>query len=431
VTEGGPAPTARRTPEQAVAALTGRPPAGRLFVPGRIEVLGKHTDYAGGRSLTCAVERGFTIAFAPRPDAVVRIVDASDGRSAEFPLAPDLEPVLGQWANYPMTVARRLSRNFPELVHGADIGFLSTLPRAAGLSTSSALIIATYLVLEAANDLAARPEYAAEIGTPEALAGYLGSIENGKAFGGLAGDHGVGTSGGSQDHTAILLSEAGHLGCYQYGPVALMRRIRLDDDLVFVVGASGIAARKTGPARERYNRASALVTTLVAEWRAATGGSQTTLAQVLASAPDAPDRLRAIVAASRAVFPPEDLRRRLDHFLVEERELLPAALDALASGALDEFGRLAGRSQRAAETLLGNQVPETVALARLAREHGALAASAFGAGFGGSVWALVGGSDAPTFMDAWARAYAAQFPEAASRGAFFVTRPARGAGPVV
>ena len=63
---------------------------------------------------------------------------------------------MGHWSNYPMTVARRLARNFPGLARGADIAFLSTLPRAAGLSTSSALVTATYLVLDAVNDLSAR-----------------------------------------------------------------------------------------------------------------------------------------------------------------------------------------------------------------------------------------------------------------------------------
>ena len=46
------------------------------FVPGRIEFLGKHTDYAGGRSLICTVERGFCVVATPRGDDVIRITDA-------------------------------------------------------------------------------------------------------------------------------------------------------------------------------------------------------------------------------------------------------------------------------------------------------------------------------------------------------------------
>ena len=44
-----------------------------LWVPGRIELLGKHTDYAGGRSVLCALERGFLARVAPRRDGVIRV----------------------------------------------------------------------------------------------------------------------------------------------------------------------------------------------------------------------------------------------------------------------------------------------------------------------------------------------------------------------
>mgnify|MGYP001365015296 CR=1 FL=1 len=81
------------------------------------------------------------------------------------------------------------------------------------------------------------------------------------------------------------------------------------------------------------------------------------------------------------------------------------------------------RSQHLAESLLANQVPETVALQRLAREHGAVAASAFGAGFGGSVWALVPGAAADDFVERWGRVYRASHPLAAKRSSFFVSAP--------
>ena len=208
----------RAAVDAAFADLRAPSPA-YLSVPGRIEVFGKHTDYAGGRSLTCATERGITVVFAPRQDGVVSLVDAADGRRESFQLTPDLAPTVGHWSNYPMTVARRLARNFPGLAVGANVAFKSTIPPAAGLSTSSALVTAAFLVLANVNRLSERAEYQLAIPTREALAGYLGSIENGQAFGGLQGDHGVGTFGGSEDHTAILLSERDRLAWYRYRPV--------------------------------------------------------------------------------------------------------------------------------------------------------------------------------------------------------------------
>ncbi|MEZ4558498.1 MAG: hypothetical protein R2854_19060 [Caldilineaceae bacterium] len=81
--------------------------------------------------------------------------------------------------------------------------------------------------------------------------------------------------------------------------------------------------------------------------------------------------------------------------------------------------RAANMSQQQGAALLGNQVPETIALAELATALGATGASAFGAGFGGSVWALVP-QEAPTRFWPWRARYAEAFPQRA--GDFFVTR---------
>ena len=71
---------------------------------------------------------------------------------------------------------------------------------------------------------------------------------------------------------------------------------------------------------------------------------------------------------------------------------------------------------------LACQIPETIALVRQARALGAIAASAFGAGFGGSVWALVASTQADVFRHRWADAYAAAFPESARHAIVFATR---------
>ena len=77
---------------------------------------------------------------------------------------------------------------------------------------------------------------------------------------------------------------------------------------------------------------------------------------------------------------------------------------------------------RMAETHLGNQVPETVTLQRSARELGAVAASAFGAGFGGAVWALVPESEADEFLTRWATLYQKKHRRASREAVFFLSR---------
>lgn len=404
--------------EQKLCVLAGKARVtSRRFVPGRIEVLGKHTDYAGGRSLLATVERGFCVVAAPRRDSMVRVVDAILGRVTEFEISPDLDISAAGWTVYPMTVARRVARNFGGELSGAEICFASDLPRSSGLSSSSALVVAVFLALSDINRLEQRPEYKLNIHGSTDLAGYLGSVENGQSFGALVGDRGVGTFGGSEDHTAMLCCRAGHVSQYAFCPVREEARIPLPPAWTFVVASSGIGATKTGAARDRYNRISLAVTKILEIWREATGRTDTTLGAALSSAADATEHLRGLLRQSAS----EELLRRFEQFVEEGEAIIPAAAEAVRKADATALGELVARSQAGAEKLLGNQVPETIALAESARKLGAIAASAFGAGFGGSVWALARTAEAQQFRDAWANEYRQRFPAAARDSEFFVT----------
>lgn len=401
--------------------------ARRWFVPGRIEVLGKHTDYAGGRSLLCAVGRGFCVAATPRDDAVVRIADVGRGLTTEVPLDATLDPAATGWTVYARTVAARMARNFANL-RGADIVFASDLPRASGMSSSSALVVALFTAIADRNALSERPEWAASIRGTEDLGGYLGCLENGRGFGALTGDRGVGTFGGSEDQTAILCCRAGEIAQYAFCPVRHERSMPLEVDWSFVVASSGVASDKTGDVREKYNRLSLAVTAILELWNRSTGRRDETLFGALMNGTDVAERIRRLVRAFPASdFPADFLAARFDQFVEESFALIPAAGDLLARGEVALLGGPVDRSQALAESGLGNQVPETIALARSARELGAVAASAFGGGFGGSVWALARSEDAEGFRRRWAEGYALAFPQVTELSRFFVTRP----GPAV
>lgn len=389
-----------------------------VHVPGRIEVLGKHTDYAGGRSLVCAVDRGFAVALAPRSDRSVRLIDV--GRSDEVTLELAAEPLAAgapHWAIYPGAVARRLVRDFPGSRTGVDIAFTSDLPPSSGLSSSSTLLIATFEALRIVNDLDAREDFARALPGVLDVAAYLGSVESGRPFRNFGGEAGVGTSGGSQDHTAILASRAGHVCRVGYAPPRIEGFAPVPKGFTFVVAVSGVVAQKTGGARAAYNRAAAHGAALLDLWRGATGRSDSTLFEAIASHGAAVDRLRHAIRARSAAAEPaaSDLEARLKQFVDETFVLIPEAFAALERGDLEAFGRAVARSQRGAERGLANQVPETIELVRIAREHGAVAASAFGAGFGGSVWALVASAGADGFMARWRDAYLARFDHPTAR----------------
>lgn len=405
------------------AGAGGNQDAHAFFVPGRIEVLGKHTDYMEGSSLTCAVERGFCLVAAPKAGRTLRITRARAGESVEVELRPGLEPPAGHWTTYPLTVVRRAMADFEGAFGGGHVAFLSNLPQAAGMSSSSAMVVAFFLALRALSGLASRPIYQAHLGSPETLAEYLGAVESGRPFGPFAESEGVGTFGGSEDHTAILCSAPDELRWFSYAPTRLKEGLSLPPGYVFLIAGSGVVAQKTAAARERYNRAALLAQRVMEAWREESGHQDVRFGAAVAEASFSAKRMEKALAQSGGRFEAAALVRRFRHFYQEERQILPAAIEALRKGDLESFGAQADRSQRAAEELLGNQVPETVFLTREARRLGAVAASAFGAGFGGSVWALVHEDAAPALRDAWAERYAAAFPEPARSARFFAEWP--------
>jgi galactokinase len=399
-----------------------------FFVPGRIEVLGKHTDYAGGRSLLCAIDRGFSVNMMPRTDDVISVRDEMRNEVFTTSLSPAASAHRGSWASYVAAVARRMSRDFPHARIGADIRFRSTLPADAGLSSSSALVIAIALCVIDANHLDDDPPFRTAFPARTDVAGYLGAVENGRPFGQFPGDEGVGTFGGSEDHTAILCCRSGILSQYSYAPVVHEADVRLDSEVVFVIASSGVVANKTGGALEFYNRLSRATSDLLALWNSDRDAQAPTLAAALASARDARRELEALIQSRRAnQFTVVELLRRLEQFAEESFVLVPAVVNALRHQDYTRLGSLVDDSQRLAEEKLGNQVDETMALQRLARELGAHAASAFGGGFGGSVWALVDVTAATGFIAAWKREYHRRFASRAANSLFFTTLPGDGA----
>ena len=396
------------------AVQHGGPPARAWWLPGRLEVFGKHTDYAGGRSLVGALPRGFVFLAAPRAGRELRVVDARDARGSWS----GTSGTPGRRQPHASAVLARLTRNFPGAWCGATIVFASDLPRAAGMSSSSALVTGLTVSLAEVWQLEGRDEWRANIHTTSDLANYCASIENGQTFGTLAGDAGVGTFGGSEDHAAILLAKAGRLSAFSFVPMRHVADVALPEDWQFVLATSGVSATKAGGARTAYNRLSRAVAALLELWNLAEPHCPS-LAAALASRADAGERLRALI---RDRTPPgwstDALERRLAHFEIEDA-LVPDAVRAFDEADPQRLGAIADASQHRAELLLRNQIPETVALARLARANGAFAASSFGAGFGGSVWALVPADGAAAFADRWLTAYRREW-RAGARAEVFV-----------
>ena len=398
-------------------------PCHAFFVPGRVELLGKHTDYAGGSSIVAAIEQGLCVVTVPRNEDCSTIHALDIDERVEFTLGTDLTVPKNHWSSYPITVARRVSRNFPGALCGMDLAFAGDLIPAAGMSSSSAVIVAIFLAMSAVNDLKTTPAYRKNIHDQFELAEYLGTVENGQSYRGLDGDLGVGTFGGSEDHTAIICSEPRKVGQFSYCPTRFDHSIEFPSGYVLMVAFSGVVAEKTGAAKEQFNRASFLVSSLVDLWRSQTGQDHQSLAEILASGPEAADKLRQYVMNSSGnQYEATELGNRLEHF-ISESLLLKDAVNALKNCQLHKFGKLVDRSMQIADELLDNQVVDTRQLAQLARDAGAMAASAFGAGFGGSVWAIVADLGTKEFLAEWKQSYLHAFPQYADQVHFFTTFP--------
>lgn len=139
---------------------------------GCCQVAGKHTDYAGGRSLLAAVPRGFCVVAVastdPRACRVTTLhqgvsegdrtteVDWREGASAADAATAEAAKPAGHWSSYVTVALLRLKRNFPAL-RGVDLCVGCDLPVASGLSTSSALICAVFFAVDYVNNLQGGP----------------------------------------------------------------------------------------------------------------------------------------------------------------------------------------------------------------------------------------------------------------------------------
>lgn len=389
-----------------------------MFIPGRIEVLGKHTDYCGGRSIVCAIDRGFHAELREQPDSIVLLENLDISERIAIDLN-DPKSLPGHWSNYAVEVVRRLGSNFPErLKNGVKIRFHSDLPKAAGLSSSSALMIMVFAAFDVANDLRGSARYQDNIHDDLDLAEYLGCIENGQSFRELAGSAGVGTFGGSQDHAAIILGKLDQLSAFSFSRLRHDADFTFPDTHTFVVASSGVRAEKTGAARDSYNRVSRMVSEITGSI-----GKGLSLARMFEEF--GVDDVLAKIRRMRSKFMTRELLDRVEQFRIENFEIIPAVCEMLADGNIAAIGDPIDLSQINAERFLGNQIQETAFLQRSAREIGAIAASAFGAGFGGSVYAVVPRSDAEGFCSEWKRVYQNRFPQHQFTGEYFATRPSQ------
>jgi galactokinase len=314
-----------------------------VSAPGRVNLIGEHIDYHGLAVLPIAIRRRIRVAFRARSDRRIRAVSTKEYGLREFEWTPRLAPTAaGDWENYLRAAAEAVGRKWGAGA-GVDAAVVSDLPPAAGLSSSSALIVAFTLALLQANHRQASFEELMEI-LPE-------------------GEHFVGTRGGGMDHAASLASREGCASLIEFEPLAV-RPIPVPPDWRFLVAHSLQTAEKSGAARDQYNAR-----------RAAGTAALQRLGFV---------SYRAALAEPTSVekLPPGPERDSFLH-VTSEALRVRAAVKAMEQNDAASFGRLLVESHASLRDRLKVSSPALDHLVETAVESGALGARLTGAGLGG------------------------------------------------
>jgi galactokinase len=355
----------REAAERARAAFAerfGADPAGVWAAPGRVNVIGEHTDYNGGLVLPIALEQTTRAAVGRRDDGVLALVSLQEPRAVELPL-DDLEPgTPGGWAGYPAGVVHEL-RTAVTAAGGLSVLVDSDVPLGAGLSSSAAL--------ECAVALGVRDLLGLDL-TAEDLVEVARRAEN---------DF-VGAPTGILDQSAALLCEAGHA-------LFLDTRDRRAEQVPFDLAAAGLALLVVdsgvrhehagggyGDRRRECEQAAARLG--VASLR------DVDLAAVTALDDGSPEGAR--------------LLRRARHVVSESARVLDVVAALRRDADPREIGPILTEGHASLRDEFEVSVPELDEIVAAALAAGAHGARMVGGGFGGSAIALVdsGAVDAVT-----------------------------------
>ncbi|MDO9767280.1 galactokinase [Glaesserella parasuis] len=119
----------------------GYAPQQTVFAPGRVNIIGEHTDYNDGFVMPCAINYGMSVSFAKRDDSIWRVYAIDINETDAFDIKKEIPQSEDKWKNYVRGVVKYIQERCPEFIQGADIAMTSDVPMSSGLSSSAALEI--------------------------------------------------------------------------------------------------------------------------------------------------------------------------------------------------------------------------------------------------------------------------------------------------
>ncbi|MDD4792788.1 MAG: galactokinase [Firmicutes bacterium] len=345
--------------------------------PGRVNLIGEHTDYSGGFVLPVAIGHDVAIAFRVRPDRNVRLYSCSYDQMAQFSLDDIVVSDDAPWSNYFRGVAWALTEygeqgDAKACLSGIDAVIAGDVPEGAGLSSSAAFEVASAisLLVAAGMDPSVIRNFESEraIEVRRRIALVCQKAEN--LF--------VGVNCGIMDQMASCFGRADHaiyLDCrsleHELVGLGLHRA-----DVALVIFDTGV---RRGLVDSEYNRRREEVEAGARMISALSGrGGIHTLRDIDVS----------LFQETRDALPPV-VARRCEHVIMENKRVQDGVA-ALARGDLGAFGNLMWRSHESLRDLYEVSCPELDMAVEIARKtDGVLGARMTGAGFGGCTVSLV------------------------------------------
>lgn len=399
-----------------------------IYAPGRVNLLGEHTDYNGLPVLPAAIPQTIAIEGKPREENTVTARSVvHDNETVSFPLEAQISPhPQGHWVNYVKAGMQGLTGATPpdelKSLRGCDITIRGTIPRGVGLSSSSALVIASALALLQANQRTYNPLQLAE---------RMAEAE-----------HYVGTRGGGMDQAACLLARPGRVLKIDFFPLRV-EAIPFPESASLVICDSRVRAKKSANALQSYNlralecrfgtmilqrhlerqgvssRFDRIGSLLNPPWNLTLGDLTALIVEVIREEYSLTD-LRNIIHNDERIysllrdyqFKDESVYaslcfacgKRLRH-VARDAQRVERSKVLLREGDLEAFGDLMNEGHRSAREDFEISCAELDELVQLAQANGALGSRLTGAGFGGCTVNLVRKEHAERFCERMAEEY--------------------------
>lgn len=365
------------------------------FAPGRVNLIGEHTDYNGGHVFPCALTIGTYFIARQREDRVLRFY------STNFESLGIIESSLdnlvwskeADWTNYPMGVMWAFGEKGYKITNGFDILLCGNIPNGSGLSSSASVEVGTGVLL--------RDMYGFDVSMIDiALIGQYSENNFNKVNCGIMDQFAIAM--GKKDH-AIFLDTADL--SYEYAPIVLK-------DAKIVIACSN---KKRGLGDSKYNERRAECEEALAEL------------QTVVDIKSLGELDEAQFEQYRSAIKSEVRQRRAKHAVYENQRTIKAVA-ALKAGDIEEFGRLmiaSHDSLRDDYEVTGKELDTLVASAL--KQEGVIGSRMTGAGFGGCTVSIVKNDNIDAFIENVGKEYKDTIGYAAD---FYVVEVGDGAGTI-